>query len=42
MVRVLIVGCAQKVMSSDASDALAVAICHAHTHATTVRLKIAR
>src|SRR6266849_2558203 len=42
MVRILISGCAQQVMSADASDALAVAICHAHTHATTVRLKIAR
>src|SRR5438445_2046377 len=42
MVRMLITGCAQQVMSTDASDALAVAICHAHTHATTVRLKIAR
>jgi crossover junction endodeoxyribonuclease RuvC len=42
MVRMLINGCAQVVMSTDASDALAVAICHAHTHATAVRLKIAR
>jgi crossover junction endodeoxyribonuclease RuvC len=42
MVRMLIPGCAQQVMSADASDALAVAICHAHTHATSVRLKIAR
>ena len=42
MVRMLINGCAQQVMSTDASDALAVAICHAHTHATTVRLKITR
>src|SRR5207237_9249561 len=42
MVRILISGCAQQMMSADASDALAVAICHAHTHATTVRLKIAR
>ena len=42
MVRMLINGCAHQVMSTDASDALAVAICHAHTHATTVRLKIAR
>jgi len=42
MVRMLINGCAQQVMSTDASDALAVAICHAHTNATTVRLKIAR
>jgi crossover junction endodeoxyribonuclease RuvC len=42
MVRVLLPGCASLVLSADASDALAVAICHAHTHATTVRLKIAR
>jgi len=42
MVRLLIAGCATQVMSTDASDALAVAICHAHTHATSVRLKIAR
>src|SRR5437763_7118424 len=42
MVRLLISGCATEVMSTDASDALAVAICHAHTHATSVRLKIAR
>ena len=42
MVRMLLQGCAGQVMSADASDALAVAICHAHTHATAVRLKIAR
>ena len=42
MVRMLINGCVHQVMSTDASDALAIAICHAHTHATTVRLKIAR
>ena len=42
MVRLLIAGCATQVMSTDASDALAVAICHAHTHATSERLKIAR
>jgi crossover junction endodeoxyribonuclease RuvC len=42
MVRLLIAGCAAQVMSADASDALAVAICHAHTHATSTRLKIAR
>jgi crossover junction endodeoxyribonuclease RuvC len=42
MVRMLLKGCAGQVMSADASDALAVAICHAHTHATAVRLKIAR
>ena len=42
MVRLLLVGCSPQVMSVDASDALAVAICHAHTHATATRLKIAR
>jgi crossover junction endodeoxyribonuclease RuvC len=42
MVRMLLKGCADQVMSTDASDALAVAICHAHTYATAVRLKIAR
>ncbi len=42
MVRILLPGCANLVLSADASDALAVAICHAHTHATAVRLKIAR
>jgi len=42
MVRMLLPGCATLVLSVDASDALAVAICHAHTHATAVRLKIAR
>jgi crossover junction endodeoxyribonuclease RuvC len=42
MVRVLLPGCASLVMSADASDALAVAICHAHTSGTTARMKIAR
>ena len=42
MVRVLLPGCASLVLSADASDALAVAICHAHTYGTTARLKIAR
>ncbi len=42
MVRLLVAGCATQVMSVDASDALAVAICHAHMHATAARLKIAR
>jgi len=31
MVRLLVSGCAGAVMSADASDALAVAICHAHS-----------
>jgi crossover junction endodeoxyribonuclease RuvC len=42
MVRVLIPAAAHLVMSADASDALAVAICHAHTASTAARLKIAR
>ena len=42
MVRILIAGCGAQVMSADASDALAIAICHAHTHATSARLQIAR
>jgi crossover junction endodeoxyribonuclease RuvC len=42
MVRTLLPGCAALVMSADASDALAVAICHAHTAGTNARLKIAR
>jgi crossover junction endodeoxyribonuclease RuvC len=41
MVRLLIPGCSTLEMSSDASDALAIAICHAHT-APAPRLKIAR
>jgi crossover junction endodeoxyribonuclease RuvC len=42
MVRMLLPGCAKLVMSADAADALAVAICHAHTSGTAARLKIAR
>jgi len=42
MVRMTIPGCASLVMSADASDALAVALCHAFTSATTAKLKIAR
>jgi len=42
MVRMLLPGCASVVMSVDASDALAVAICHAHTGASAARLKMAR
>jgi len=41
MVRMLIPGCASMKMSADASDALAIAICHAHTAGTTARLTIA-
>jgi len=42
MVRMMIPAAATLVMSADASDALAVAICHAHTSSTAARLKIAR
>lgn len=42
MVRMLLPGCANLVMSADAADALAVAICHAHTAGTAARMKIAR
>ena len=42
MVRLLLPATATVVMSADASDALAVAICHAHTASTAARLKIAR
>lgn len=37
MVRMLLPGCASMKMSNDASDALAIAICHAHTEATRAR-----
>ncbi|HEX9161026.1 MAG TPA: crossover junction endodeoxyribonuclease RuvC [Thermoanaerobaculia bacterium] len=40
MVRMLLPGCAALKMTADASDALAIAICHAHTAATNARLKI--
>jgi crossover junction endodeoxyribonuclease RuvC len=40
MVRMLLPGCAAMKMSIDASDALAIAICHAHTAGTAARLKI--
>lgn len=40
MVRMLLPGCATLKMSADATDALAVAICHAHTAGTAARLKI--
>lgn len=42
MVRLLVAGCRDSVMSTDASDALAVAICHAHNAASAARLKIAQ
>lgn len=40
MVRMLLPGCATLKMSADASDALAIAICHAHTAGTNARLQI--
>ncbi len=40
LVRMLLPGCANLVMGADASDALAVAICHAHTAGTASRLKL--
>lgn len=40
MVRMLLPGCASLKMSADASDALAIAICHAHTAGTSARLQI--
>lgn len=40
MVRMLLPGCATLKMSADAADALAIAICHAHTSGTTARLKL--
>jgi crossover junction endodeoxyribonuclease RuvC len=40
MVRMLLPGCSSLKMSADAADALAIAICHAHTAATTARLKL--
>jgi crossover junction endodeoxyribonuclease RuvC len=40
MVRMLLPGCASLKMTADASDALAIAICHAHTAGTNARLKL--
>ena len=40
MVRILLPGCSAEKMSADATDALAIAICHAHTAGTNARLKI--
>lgn len=39
MVRVLIPACSKLKMGPDATDALAIAICHAHTAGTNARLK---
>ncbi len=40
MVRMLLPACGTSKMSADASDALAIAICHAHTASTNARLQI--
>ena len=40
MVRMLLPGCATMKMAADATDALAIAICHAHTAGTAARLKV--
>ena len=40
MVRMLLPACASLKMSADATDALAIAICHAHTAGTTARMKL--
>jgi crossover junction endodeoxyribonuclease RuvC len=40
MVRMLLPGCATLKMTADASDALAIAICHAHTAGSAARIKI--
>jgi crossover junction endodeoxyribonuclease RuvC len=40
MVRMLLPGCASLKMSADAADALAIAICHAHTAGTAARMKL--
>jgi crossover junction endodeoxyribonuclease RuvC len=39
MVRMLLPGCAQMKLAADAADALAIAICHAHTAGTAARLR---
>jgi crossover junction endodeoxyribonuclease RuvC len=40
MVRMMLPGCAGMKFAADASDALAIAICHAHTAGTHARMKI--
>ena len=40
MVRMMLPGCAEMKFAADASDALAIAICHAHTAGTHARMKI--
>ena len=40
MVRLLLPGCAALQLAADAADALAVAICHAHTAGRNIRVKL--
>lgn len=40
MVRLLLPGCGALQLAADAADALAVAICHAHTAGRNIRLKV--
>ena len=40
MVRLLVRGCGDGKISADATDALAIAVCHAHTAGASARLKI--
>ena len=40
MVRMLLPGCSAMQLAADAADALAVAICHAHTAGRNIRLKV--
>lgn len=40
MVRLLLPGCGAMPLAADAADALAVAICHAHTAGRNIRLKL--
>jgi crossover junction endodeoxyribonuclease RuvC len=40
MVRLLVAGCGTTVMSTDATDALALAICHAHSAVPPARLRV--
>jgi crossover junction endodeoxyribonuclease RuvC len=42
MVRLLLPGCAALILSPDAADALAIAICHAHTAGTVARMRLAQ
>jgi crossover junction endodeoxyribonuclease RuvC len=42
MVRMLLPGCSGLMLAADAADALAVAICHAHSYRMTAKLRIAK